>query len=347
MTRILFALVALIMLLLFHTATLQAQQNAGPAAAPQETNAPEAPKPPSSPEAAAPDGIVYIAEGEVLDTVVVRDRPLILLGQVTHDVIAINSPVTIERSGKVGGRVLVTGGSVTNRAGKQVRVVQTDRVTGKAAPVYMEGTTLLLIPASLTQAAGAGDDPRREWLQGQLALLLVGLVGGLVALIAAPRATQQCATFIALEPARCLVIGGIAAALALVAAGFNAILLNSPVRLLYAPFGMLVLGLLLLPLAFGWLCGMRYAGDIVARRLGKTGRGGLYSRLALGLTTFFFLNWFLGSLHGFLGACGLLVQFIVALMGLGALIITGFGRDPDWLGARLRGESRWFAWKRR
>jgi hypothetical protein len=31
----------------------------------------------------------------------------------------------------------------------------------------------------------------------------------------------------------------------------------------------------------------------------------------------------------------MLVEALVALMGLGALLVTGFGSDPQWLSARL------------
>ena len=71
---------------------------------------------------------------------------------------------------------------------------------------------------------------------------------------------------------------------------------------------------------------------VIHSRQGQTGSGSFYGRTVMGLTTFFVANSILGAINPTLGAVGLLVEFAVALMGIGALVQTGFGRSGDGLG---------------
>lgn len=277
--------------------------------------------------------LVTVPSGETVESVFLQDRSLTLEGHVEHDVVAVNSYVVIKRGATVGGHVIAIGSNVENKAGDAVRVKNL---------TLSEGSVVL----SHSSPSSGHVTSRGDFIGGQFALLLLGLVGGFVLLFVMPRGTQQTAALIALEPARCLVVGGIAAVSGLLVLTLNAGLMKSALGLVYAPFGAVIAIGLPVILACGWLCGMRWAGDIAARKFGKNDRGNLYARLALGLVAFFLLNSLLGMLHPWLGAVGLTFEFGVALMGLGAIVISGFGKNPDWLGSRMRGETRWFSWRR-
>jgi hypothetical protein len=361
MQRILFALVALISLLTINIRPTQAQDRTGQAVEPSATPQPVDERvggpatAPRLPMGGQDDGgePVTVEAGQTKEALAVRDTPLVIAGHVKDDVLAVNSDVTIKPGAKVGGNVVAIGGSVDNEAGDAVHVI---KLTPKVLPALESAPGMLtapappVTPAPAVQPQAPAPVPRHkeDWFGGQVALLLLGIVGGLVALIVAPRATHQVASRISLEPARCLVVGGIGAVATVVVLSVNAGLLHSPVRYLWAPFGVVIALLPALALAFGWLTGMRFAGDIVARRFAHLNNPGrLYTRMALGLAAFFLAKVILGSLSIGLGMVVLLLEAVVALMGVGAILITGFGSDPDWLSDRLRGQARWFSWGRR
>lgn len=357
MQRILFALVALISLLTINIRPTQAQDRMGQAVEPSATPQPVDERvggPASAPRAPVAVRDVQarsVAAGQTEETIAVRDTPLVIAGQVKEDVLAVNSDVTIKPGAKVGGNVVTIGGSVDNQAGDSVHVI---KLNSNVLPALENAPGMLTAPPPPVTPAPAAlpqapvHKQQDDWFGGQVALLLLGIVGGLVALIVAPRATHQVASRISLEPARCLIVGGIGAVATIVALSINAGLLNSPVRYVWAPFGVVIALLPALALAFGWLTGMRFAGDIVARRFAHLNNPGrLYTRMALGLAAFFLAKVILGSLSLGLGMIALLVEAVVALMGVGAILITGFGSDPDWLSDRLRGQARWFSWSRR
>jgi hypothetical protein len=352
MQRILFALVAFISLLIVNVRPSSAQLNGKavePTTAPQAIDEPAdgksrilSEKPaPAAPEWDGKDPFVLKPDQSV-PSLVMRDTPIVLEGHVTGDVLAINSDVTIKSGATVGGSLVAVGGSVHNQAGASVKVVQQSQEVANllAADLPPENG----VPADAGKPQDDGSSHPHSWFGGQLALLGLGIVGGLILLLIAPRATYQMATMVSLEPARCLVVGGISAAAMLVALGFNSLLMHTPLRLFWTPFSWIVALAAALLLACGWLCGLRFVGDLVARRMGRAeSQGRIYTRMALGLGAFFLLNLVLGAVG--IGGVGLFAEFVIALMGLGAFVISGGGKDPDWLGSRLRGETRWLTRK--
>jgi uncharacterized protein YjeT (DUF2065 family) len=338
MQRLLFALVALISLLFVNIRPMQAQSTSSPAAEQPATSdvkeqAPSAHVEEDAPSDRVPEGAVYVRPDETVENVTVHGKPLVIEGNVTHDVHAVDSDVTIRPGARIGGRLDVRGGKVDIAPG----LVLTPDAD---APV-------VTAPLAVS-AAPAVPHKQKDWFGGQVALLMLGVVGGVVILMVAPRAAHQVATQVTQEPARCLVVGGLGAVGILFVLLVNAGLMHSIVKYFWAPIGFVVALAPALLLAFGWLCSMRLAGDLVARRVAHIHTSGrLYTRMALGLVSFFLLNVVLGSLSPWLGGVGLLIEFLVALMGLGAVLITGFGADPDWLSRRLHGESRWFSWGRK
>jgi hypothetical protein len=295
---------------------------------------------------------MQVEAGQTVKTVAVKDRPLVIAGHVKEDVLAVNSDVTIKPGAKIDGNLVTIGGSVSNQSDTPV---QTVKLHSDVLPALESAPGMLTAPpappASYVNAEASAPvtKPHKDdWFGGQVALLLLGIIGGMVALIVAPRATHQVASRISLEPARCLVVGGIGAVLTLIVLTVDAGLIHSPVKYFWAPFGAVVALAPILALAFGWLASMRFAGDIVARRFAHLNNPGrLYTRMALGLGAFFLAKIVLGSLSIGLGMMALLLEAVVALMGVGAILITGFGSDPDWLSDRLRGQARWFSWGRR
>jgi hypothetical protein len=335
MQRILLALVALTSFLMVNLRPTQAQTRAvEPTAAPQQIDEP-ADGGVKKQTAAAPDGhrqeMREVKAGQTVDAVQVRDQPFLLAGHVKKNVITVNSRVTIKPGARVDGSVVAIGGSVDNEAGDAVHVI-------KESPQVLslfEHRPQSNAVTTRTVYVNRDSAPEENWAGGQFGLLVLGLLGGLILKVLAPRATGEVADTVGQAPGRSLAVGGIAALGLLAVLALNAGLMQTHTifSLIWAPFGFLIAIVPLLLLIFGWLCGMRHVGDAIACRLGRSHSGGLYGRMALGLGAFFLLNTLLGGMSRGLGVAGLLLEFAIAIMGLGAVIVTG--KDSDWLGSRL------------
>lgn len=346
MQKTLLALVALISLLGTNAKPLRAQEAGSPVdppSTPQRIDEHEAgPSAIAASSVRIPAGAVVISAATTTDNLTVKDRPLVLEGHVRHDVLAINSDVTIRHGATVGGHLVAIGGNVHNEAGDGVKVIEQSRdleISLQSAflkPVGMRRT----VPAS-------APEKRDDWFGGQFGLLVLGLLGGVILMVGAPRATQRVAEGIGFSPGRSLAVGLLTSLGMLVLLAFNQRLMHiAPLGvnlgLLWSPFGTLIALVAAMLLGFGWLSGMRYAGDMIAHRLGRPANGGsLYGRIALSLGLFFVVNVVLGSMSRTLGVASLTLECVVGVMGLGAAVVTGFGKETDWLGSRLRGEARW------
>ncbi len=196
----------------------------------------------------------------------------------------------------------------------------------------------------IAQSYGRREPAHSSWRGAQWGLFLLGIVSTFILTLIAPKATKQATDTVVAESGRSLVVGLIAGLLAISVLLVNAALVNSPFGLLYAPLGAVVALVPLAVLVAGWLCGMRLVGDWVAQRFGQPMEGSLFARIVLGLGLFWLIKLIVGG--SMLGSATLFFEGVIALLGTGALLITGFGARPDWLGARLRGESRWFGGKR-
>ncbi len=339
MQKIIFALVALISVMATNGKPLYAQETASLAdtpATPQRIDEQAIGQTPvTTSPVRIPVGAVVINAATTTDNLTVRDHPLVLEGHVRHDVLAINSDVIIRHGATVGGHLVAIGGNVHNEA-DGVKVIEQN--SGLAREL-----TIALMPTTIRVVGPAAPSKEDNWFGGQFGLLVLGLLGGLILMVGAPRATQRVSEGVALSPARSLAVGLLTALGMLVVLAFNERLMHiSLLGLLWSPFGTLIALVAAMILGFGWLSGMRYAGDIMARRLGRpVGGGTLYGRIALSLGLFFLANVILGSMSRTLGVASLALECVIAVMGLGAAVVTGFGKETDWLGARLRGESRW------
>jgi hypothetical protein len=335
MHRIVLALVALISLVSANVRPAEGQNGApvGPTRAPQQLDA----SPDHGAAESAEAGAIVIGTGETRENVVVRDGALVVSGSVSHDVVAINSSVTLKRGAHVGGTVDAIGSHVTNDSGETVRVFHQDSGLAPlligAAPEARE--VIRYVP--VTRHTAQTED---HWAQGQFGLFMLGLLGGLILLVGAPRATDHVAETIERRSGRCLVAGIGCFLGMLILMLVNSQILRIPLLgSLWSPIGALLAILVGTILAFGWLAGMRFAGDALAHRWGRsTTQGGLYGRILLGLGTFFLANLILGGMNRTLGIASVSVEFAVALMGVGAMFLGGFGKDAGWLsGFRGRG----------
>ncbi len=255
---------------------------------------------------------LVLPPGITHEDVEVKNRPLIIEGDVKGSVHAVNSDVTMMPGAKVEGNLSLEGGSLS---------------VAPAAATMISSTALRAAGLHAT----TGGVKRGDWFGGQFCLWLLGLAGGLIVLVAAPNATSRVAETVSMRPGRSLLVG-----LAIAAGMFSALAVSGMIlhsgsvfSLLWMPVTILIALVSLVLLVFGWLAGMRRVGDMLARRFGKTDSGTFYGRMTFGLTAFFLFNAIAGGIVPPLGAVGLLAEFAIALMGVGAIVQTGFGRTNE------------------
>ena len=278
-----------------------------------------------------------------VSTLVVRDKTFVLSGHVALDVMAINCHTVIRPGASVGNVLTAIGGTVEDDNEGHVRVVQQSAELLPYLQPIIEQPRNTHYAALVLHAQEPKQRVKENWAGGQFALFLVGMLAGLIALVVAPRATEQTGESLAREPGRCLVVGAMSGAGMLLFLSLSYGLMKSPFSPVWTPVAAGFAGLCLGALAFGWVCGMRYVGQFLARRLGRSGSVGIFLQFAFGLGSFFVVTAVLGSFSHGLGVLGLLLEFLLALTGLGAAALSGFGADPNWLTARLRGEVRWLS----
>ena len=288
------------------------------------------------------NGTVLVKAEETVVSVDAANKRVIIQGHVLKDVVTNNCVVTIESGAHIDGALITSGGTLECRAtGGNMHGSKNTSLH----PHITDAKQLQFLAdqQSLNSMEGMARSHSQDWTGGQFALLLLGLMSGLIGLVAAPRATQQASQVIGVEPGRCLAFGAVGLGAMLFLLSISAGLLDSPLRFLWLPFGALLGLVSCVALTFGWLCGARQIGYLLARKFGKGDSRALYFNIAIGLGAFFLLNVFLGKINVGLGVMGMLLEFVVAVLGLGAAIVTGFGADPDWLTLRMRGDVRWFA----
>jgi len=301
-------------------------------------------------------GVLELPADRTVPALVVRDTKFVLAGHVSQDVLAINCQVTIARGASVGNYLTAIGGSVHDESAGRVRFIQqsdallADLKKADAVPqpqiTFTSGSLRYPLTSpqpDRTPTPAKVDAKPDNWVGGQFNLFLVGLLSFMIAMIVGPRATERTGELLHRDPARCLVVGTLGMAIMLLTLGIACGLMHTPLGILATPlgtgYGIVCLGVLL----FGWVCGVRYSGQWMAHRLRRTGTIGLILQFALGISAFFVVNSILGSLNHGLGVMGLFVQLMLALMGLGAALLSGFGADPNWLTARIRGEVHWLS----
>ncbi len=246
---------------------------------------------------------VLVPVGETRSNVDLQGKDLVVRGT-AQEIKVTDGDVIVEPGGRLEGTITCVNG--------QVRYLE-NRTAQETEP------PLLASPHPYS---------RIGWVFQQAGVLLLGLLGCGLMVMAAPNAAVKTSRLVLLEPGRCLLLGTLGGVGLGIIGWMNSLLLHTPLRLLWSPFGFVAATLSLLLLAFGWLCGMRRLGDLAALRFGRAGQGGFAERIALGLVCAFALTTFAGLISPALGGVALLVQWGFAFMGLGGVILS-----------RLRGET--------
>lgn len=310
----------------------KATDNTGQDTKPQAEIAPASPSADSVASTKA-TGVV-IEKDKHSKSVTVTSIPLTVKGHIEGDIDASDSTITIEKTGTVSGVIRLSKGTLINHSETPVSVVNakshaSDSNSTSSGVVHISGANSFVTASSSSSS---------NWFTQQLALLILGVMCGAVLCTTAPVATRKVSNAVALEPARCLIIGGaVALGLGMITV-LNANLLSHSMRLfslVWSPFGFGLSVLVLGVLAFSWVCGLRHLGNYIASRTGNQSDGTLFGRLALGMAALFLVSLVVGSLLTPLAVLGLLLQGLLTVMGLGATLITGFGREANWLGGRM------------
>jgi len=298
------------------------------------------PVPPLDIPAGGPGAYVIERGRTVKADVNLLDRDLEIRGTVAGSVTARRGRISVLKGGIVQGSIRLGEGAFANiEPGGRVHlgVERIDSAGGASVaaaspepPATPEPRDAPEAPRPLPLRHGPGFG---EWVAAQVFVVLFGLLFALLALTLAPRATTLAAAILDSEPIRCLVVGAMGLAGLGVLNVVNGLLFYT---VIWIPAGMVLAVLSGLVVVFSTLLGVAFLGGAIGRRLGWKGLS-FYGRTATGLVALGILNCIpvvnLGSLAA---------QTIAPVLGLGALIITGFGRDRDWLSTRLADAGRAF-----
>jgi hypothetical protein len=133
------------------------------------------------------------------------------------------------------------------------------------------------------------------------------------------------------EPARAAVVGFVGLALLGFLNALNGALLGT---VIWIPFGTVVALTSTLTFLYGGLLGVAYFGGLFRKGSRPTVRG-FFSRAVAGFIAIAVFNCIPG-----VNVAAFFLQLLAFVVGLGGLLITGFGRDRDWLSKRLASAGR-------
>jgi len=170
-----------------------------------------------------------------------------------------------------------------------------------------------------------------EWVAAQVFLVICGLLAALIALALVPKTTTLAVAAIDSEPARAAVVGFMGLSALGVINFINSILFGT---IIWIPFGTMVALASTVTFLFSGLLGVAYFGGILQKRR-RPGVRGFFSRAVIGLVAIALFNCVPG-----VNLASFFLQMIAFVLGLGGILITGFGRDPDWLSKRLSSAGR-------
>ena len=169
-------------------------------------------------------------------------------------------------------------------------------------------------------------DDYRDWVAAQIFMVIAGLIVTLIILVVAPQASTVVLAAVDAEPMRCMIVGGAGMFALSIINYINGQLFHT---IIWIPFGIAIGVLAGITFIYAGLIGTVYFGGPVARKMGWRVPS-FFFRSMLGLLALAVLNCI-----PFLNLGSLLIEAFLFPVGLGALIITGFGRDPGWLTKRM------------
>lgn len=272
------------------------------------------------------DGDLVVFGGEatieenamVKGNVVVIGGSLTLDGQATGDAVVIGGLMTMGDKSSVAGNVTTVGGSLQRAAGAQVGG---QIVTNIPSPNVQTPTTPI-VPVPQTNIAMDFNPILRAFGVLGTAIIFAALAM-LLAIFLHPQ-LDRVAQAIVTEP---IIAGGIGLLIAFV----------SPIALVILVV-ILVLTLILIPvavlaviawailIALAWLFGIIALGTEVGERFTKAIHQSWAPVLSAGLGTFLLM--FVVGAFGMIPCIGWLAQFILGLIGIGAVVMTMFGSRP-------------------
>ena len=253
--------------------------------------------------------------GEALDTVAAVNGSVLVSGTVEGDVIVLGGSARLAPSARVDGDVFVLGGRIEARPGAVIGGRSVSYPTlGAAWLILLEGPSLGLSSMS------------RVVVGAKMALLAAWLGWAILLLATAGRGVLHTSEAIRDEPFRCFVVG-LSGVLALF---LTALLMSSLAAMVIGvPLLFLVVGIAMVLKLWGLVAVFHATGSFVARRLlGR--RWNPLNYAVLGLLA-------LGALK-LLPYVGTWVWTVATLLGVGATLLTKFGRREPWLQGSLAGE---------
>ncbi len=258
-------------------------------------------------------------------------------GIVEGQLVAIDSSVTLGPTAVVKGRAFILGDQpVQIASGAKIRgSVLRYQITPPSAPQAAVTQPAPVIPGRVIRpgllkhplkALRRTESGRQRWVKGQIAITLLAILAAMIGLVAAPKALTRVTDTIQREPTRALVAGAVALTLVGLLAILNWVLCFTMV---WIPFAVVVLALMIVTFIFSLLAGLGFIGGMAQLRL-RHRTGSLFWRIVLALAVFLILNCL-----PVIGIFFMISELMLILMGLGALLITGLGREENWLGAWL------------
>ncbi len=284
-----------------------------------------------------PDGETHEGDLSVSNTAVE------IAGTLRGSLLAINSHVTLNKGAIVTGDVIMVGSAFLDReegAKIQGKISRFEAPANEQSATVAEAPAASVPPAEPEAPEQTPPPPARHhhftygnWVEGQLFGIICGLLLTLFVLVVAPRACSMTVAAIDYEPVRCLVVGLLGLAGIALFSAINGFLFYTVV---WIPFGIVLFGLELILWIYAWLLGVAFIGGWLSRKL-NWGVPGFFGRAALGLVALSLLNCIPG-----INAGSVSVELIAVVLGIGGLLITGCGKDLQWLTKRLSRARRGF-----
>ncbi len=275
---------------------------------------------------------VTVGANTKVESVSVHARTLVIAGTVNHDVHVSAGRLVLVKGANIGGQIEVDDRTtVENHSSLKVNIVPhvETPVPGESADTNQESASNSDEETHVSKVRNAARNVhyKPDWFQAQLALAIFGVLSAGLAGIIAPNASRKVADHVWENPNKDLKIGAVLGVAMLTIVTLDALLLKMPLlKYLWAPFGIMIAFAPVLLLGFGWVTGMRYAGDMIATKLNRPAAKSQFRRVCFGIFACFILSVFLGVISPGLGVAGLFLELGIALMGLGgaaSLVLRG------------------------
>lgn len=255
------------------------------------------------------------ANSTVNGNVAVMGGTLQIDGTVNGDVVAVGGQVSLSDNAVINGDVIVPIAMLNKAENATVTgqiITQPGSSTWEDIPELNEETPTPSVPSGRSFLLQRGLDVLSRFLWGMLATAALAALGLLFVLLF-PKPIDRVSATISTQP----VLSGAVGLLTLFLTPLVLILLIITIILL--PFSLLAVILLVIALVVGWIGLGVEIGNRLEAMFHATWAVGVKALLGVGLITF------ITAIFNLLWFCGALVGFILAVVGLGAVVLTRFG----------------------